>query len=148
MAETSVRLMQCAVASSGVLKIDRVGVGVGVILHSAAKKTAAGVHVLAPNSVSPTPDNPAKYANTAIPYVLDQLKVKAVTPPLSVAIVGGAAMMQDGGGMGAKVAAAVKDALRDAGLAVRLDKTGGSEVRVMTLDLGTGKVKVEKASDA
>ena len=147
MAETSVSLMQCAVASSGILKINRVGVGVGVILHSSVKKTAAGVHILAPNSVSPTPENPAKYANTAVPYALDQLKAKGVTPPLSVAIVGGAAMLKDGAGMGAKVAAAVKDALKEAGLIIKLDKTGGSEIRVMTLDIDTGKVKVDIAPE-
>jgi chemotaxis protein CheD len=137
--------MQCAVASSGVLKIDRVGVGVGVILYSSAKKTAVGVHVLAPNSVSPTAENPAKYANTAIPYALGRLKAKGVGPPLSVAIVGGAAMLQGAASMGEKVAAATKDALKEAGLAVKLDKTGGSEVRVMTLDLDTGKIKVDIA---
>ena len=75
--------MQCAVASGGVLKIGRVGVGVGVILHGPAKKMAVGVHVLAPNSVSPTPDNRAKYGNTAIPDALGQLKAQGVGPPLS-----------------------------------------------------------------
>jgi len=62
--------MECALADSGLLKIGHVGVGIGVILHSTVHKTAAGVHILAPDSVTPTPDKPAKFANIAIPYAL------------------------------------------------------------------------------
>jgi chemotaxis protein CheD len=134
--------MQWAVASSGVLKIDRVGVGVGVILYSPAKKTAAGIHVLAPNSVSATPENPAKYANTAIPYAIEQLEKQGAKPPLSVAIVGGASMLQGAASMGEKVVAAVKDALKKAGLIIKLDKSGGSKIRSMTVDIETGKIEV------
>ncbi len=143
MAETSVRLMQCAVVSSGVLTVDRVGVGVGVILYSPTKKMAAGVHVLAPNSASATPENPAKYANTAIPFALEELKKKGAGPPLHVAIVGGASMLKGAVSMGEKVVAAVKDALKQAGLRIKLDKSGGSQICLIAVDTETGQMGVK-----
>jgi len=142
MAETSVKIMQCGIASTGLLRIDRIGVGVGVILYSALHKTGAGVNVLAPDSVTPTPENPAKYANTAIPYALDQLKKRGVKPPFSVAIAGGSAMLQSAASMGQKLVEAVKDVLKKAHLNTKLDQTGGSKVRSMVLDIDTGKIKI------
>jgi len=136
--------MQCAVTSTGLLKIDRIGVGVGVILYSNLHKTGVGVHILAPHSSTPTPENPAKYANTAIPYALDQLEKRGVKPPLSIAVAGGAAMLgvSPETSMGTKVVAAAKDALTKAHLNIKLDQTGGREIRSMTLDIETGEMKI------
>ena len=44
MAETSVKIMQCALANSEIIKIDRVGVG--IILFSQSKKIGIGIHTL------------------------------------------------------------------------------------------------------
>ncbi len=150
MAETSVKLMQCAIAEDGKLKVNRVGVGVGVIIYSASQKKAAGVHVLAPNSMNTKPDIPAKYCNTAIPYAIDQLQKKGANPPYSVSVVGGAVMpgTPPAISMGPKMVAAVKEALTSAKLNIKEDHTGGSQILVMTIDLDTGKTKVEIAPDA
>ena len=142
MAETSVRIMQCAVASTGLLRIDRIGVGIGIILYSAFHKTGAGVHILAPSSGTPTPENPAKYADTAVHYVLDQLKKKGVKPPFSVAIAGGGTMLQSVASMGPRNVEAVKDVLKKAHLSVKHDQTGGSGIRSMVLDVETGKINI------
>jgi len=145
MAQKLVNLMECAVVNSGTLKINRVGVGVGVVLHSGSHKTAAGLHILAANSASAAPDNPAKYANTAIPFALSELKKKGVQPPLSVSVVGGGSMpgVPPEASMGPKVAGAVKDALKKAGLSVTSDQTGGSHIVTMIFDVGTGKFDME-----
>ena len=45
----------------------------------APEKVAAGIHILAANSVSASPDNPAKYANTAIPFALETLGKKGIS---------------------------------------------------------------------
>lgn len=142
MAETSVRLMQCVVASEGVLKIESIGVGVGVIIYSSFQKKGAGIHILAAKSETPTPDNPAKYANTAIPYAIDELKKNGANPPFSVAIAGGGAMLQGASSMGLKNVEAVKDALKQAGLSIKLERTGGSGIRSVVLDLEAGKLKI------
>lgn len=144
MSMTAVKIMECAVADQGEIKIDRIGVGVGVILYSPTQKIAVGIHVLAANSVSPTPDNPAKYANTAIPFALEQLGKKGVTPPLTVAFAGGSEMMNMPPEirMGPKIVASMSDALRKANLAVKMEKTGGGDIRSISLDIGTGKIDI------
>ena len=144
MSMTAVKIMECAVADQGEMRIDRIGVGVGVILYSPTQKIAAGIHVLAANSVSPTPDNPAKYANTAIPFALQQLGQKGVKPPLTVVFAGGAEMMNMPPEirMGPKIVATLSEALKQANLTVKMEKTGGSDIRSIHLDIGTGKIDI------
>lgn len=144
MADTSVKLLQCVVADSGRLIIDYIGSGVGIILYSAAKKTGAGLHVLAPKSGTITVKNPAMYADTAIPHVLEQLRAKGVNPPYSVAIAGGSTMPGKGTVLnsGLKVVDAVKEALANANLSVKVHQTGGNKIRSMILDIDAGKIKI------
>jgi chemotaxis protein CheD len=144
MSMTTVKIMECAVADQGEMKIERIGVGVGVILYSPTQKIAVGVHVLAANSVSPTPDNPAKYANTAIPFALEQLGKKGVKPPLTVAFAGGAEMMNMPPEirMGPKIVASMSDALKQSNLPGKMEKTGGGDIRSILLDIGTGKINI------
>lgn len=144
MALTSVRIMQCAFADTGQLKIGCIGVGVGVIVYSASKKAAVGLHILAAHSSTPNPDNPAKFANSAIPYALDLLKKEGVSPPFSVTIAGGAAMTGSslGSSMGSKVVEAVKESLAKANLHVKQDETGGSKIQTMLLEIMTGEISI------
>ena len=144
MAEISVKLLQCAVAKSGRLKIDHIGSGVGVILYNATQKIGAGLHILAPRAATLTAKNPVMYANTAIPHVLGELQAKGAGSPFSVAIAGGAGMMgkETVLNSGQKVVQAVKDALEEADLSVKIDQTGGNKVRTMILDIDAGKIKI------
>ena len=144
MEQTSVKIMQCAIANSGQMKIDCIGVGVGIILHSRLKKKAAGLHVLVPHSSTPSAPNPVKFANLAIPHVLGLLEKEGVSPPFTVSIAGGAAMegSPSGKGMGVKVVEAVKNALSEAKLSITVDDTGGSKIRSMLLDIETGKIEI------
>ncbi|MBW2016168.1 MAG: chemotaxis protein CheD [Deltaproteobacteria bacterium] len=144
MPDISVKLLQYAIAQSGRLRIDHIGSGVGVILYSAAQKTGAGLHILAPKSGKLTAKSPVMYANTAIPYILDQLRGKGVNPPFSVAIAGGATLLGKGAAInsGQNVVEAVKDALKKANLGVKIEQTGGNRVRSMILDIDAGKIKI------
>ena len=141
---TSIRFLQSAVVSSGVLTIENIGAGVGVILFSPERRIAAGVHIMAPSSRATSGKNPVMYADTAIPFILGELKKKGAGPPLSVAIAGGAGMMgsRNGTDIGDKVVEAVQLALGTAGLTAKINKTGGSLVRNMVLDVDAGKIKV------
>ncbi len=136
--------MQCFPAVSGQLKLDCIGIGVGIILYSRSKKVAVGVHVLAPRSATPTPDNPAKYANTAIPHAIETIQKEGAQPPYTVAIAGGAAMAGSvaGAGLGVKVVDAVKEALSNAKLNISIEKTGGANIKSMMLDLETGNIQI------
>jgi chemotaxis receptor (MCP) glutamine deamidase CheD len=144
MAETSVRLIEWAIATSGILKIDQIGFGVGVLIYSPSQKIGAGLHILAPRSASSNLKNPVMYANTAIPYVLDQLAQKGVTPPLSIAIAGGAGLLKSSSASGTsqQVVQAVKEALMAANLSVKIEETGGTKIRSMILDIDGGKIKI------
>ena len=144
MAETSVKLLECVIATAGLLKIDQIGSGVGVILYSPSKKIGAGLHVLAPFSGRVGCQKPIMYANTAIPYALEELARRGVTPPFSVAIAGGAALLKSQNALGSSqhMVDAVKQALAKANLIVKLEETGGTKMRCMVLDLDAGKIRV------
>ncbi len=145
MAETSVKLLQCEVASGGLLKIDQIGSGVGVIIYSASHRTGAGLHILAPRSGRMAVKNPLMYADTAVPFAMEQLAKRGVKAPFSVAIAGGASLLKCQTAMGSsqRMIGAVKEALSKAALTVKLEETGGAKVRSMTLDIDAGKIKIE-----
>lgn len=144
MAETSVKLLECVIATAGLLKIDQIGSGVGVLLYSPSKKVGAGLHILAPGSGRISSQRPIMYADTAIPYALEELARKGVTPPFSIAIAGGAALLksQSASGSSQHLIEAVKQAFAKANLAVKIEETGGSRLRSMLLDIDAGKIRV------
>jgi chemotaxis receptor (MCP) glutamine deamidase CheD len=141
---TSVRFLQATVVSSGIIKIENIGAGVGVILYNSQQRIAAGLHIMAPSSKAVNAKNPIMYADTAIPHILVELKKRGAGPPYSVAVAGGAGMIGSRNGLdiGRKVVAAVQAALKRSGLVVKVNKTGGTQVRTMLLDVDAGKIKV------
>ncbi len=141
---TSVRCFRSAVVSSGILKIENIGAGVGVILFNSERKIAAGLHIMAPTARGTNVKNPIMYADTAIPYILDELKKNGAGPPFSVAIAGGAGLLgsRSGSDIGRRIVEAVGLALKSSGLVPKIDKTGGTQIRAMLLDVDAGKIKV------
>ena len=93
MSEISVPLLRCAVANSGLLKIDRIGSGIGVIIYDNARHIGMGLHILAAHSGGLKPTNNFMFANTAIPQALTEIGQKGGNGPFSVAIAGGAVIM-------------------------------------------------------
>jgi chemotaxis receptor (MCP) glutamine deamidase CheD len=143
MADTVVKVAKFEMASKGLLKIEQIGAGVGVVIHSSANSVGAGLHILGPHTDSKG-SNPIMYANTAIPYALEQLEKNGVKAQMTIAIAGGASMLgqQGAASVGPKVTAAVKDALKKAHLTVKIDETGGPKVRSMILNIDTGKIEI------
>lgn len=142
MEQTSVKIMQCKAAKKGQLTIDCIGVGVGVLFFDRIKKVGVGLHVLAPHSATPSPPNPAKYADTGVLHAIDVLgKEGALSNPV-VAIAGGAAMEGSSSGisMGVKVVGAVKEALLKVKLQIAKEDTGGSKIRSIVLDIDKGQI--------
>lgn len=144
MQRTMVRHMKCAVAENGVLIIDRVGAGVGIIMYAPDRGVAAGIHVLAPVSDRPAPVNPARFANTAIPHALFQMEKLGAGAPSSIAIAGGVTMpgLPEPLDMGPRIVSAVKKAFAKANLKVKLEKVGGHRIRTMILNIDAGKIKI------
>lgn len=145
MAETSVKIMQCLLADKGILKIERVGVGVGILLYNPAKRIGIGVHTLAPQADTVNPPNPAKFADTAITHALKLFEKEGAGPPFIVALAGGATMAGSpvSSNVGLKVADAAKAALVKARLNIKTDQTGGSNIRTMILNIDTGEIQIK-----
>jgi chemotaxis receptor (MCP) glutamine deamidase CheD len=144
MVETSVALLQCGVADSGHLKIDRIGSGIGIIIYDNVNHIGIGLHVLASQSLSLNHSNPLMYANTAVPHALTEINRKGGNAPFSVAIAGGASlrMKQTEQTSGTQITEATKEALKKTGLQVTLEQTGGNKIRCMVLDIDAGKIKI------
>lgn len=136
--------MKCLVADRGLLIIDRIGAGVGIIMYSPAQNIAAGLHVLAPYSDKPAPVNPIRFANTAIPNALFQLQKMGVEAPSSIAIAGGASIpeMPEAADVGPRIVKAVNRAFSKARLKIKLEDTGGPKIRTMILNIDVGKIKI------
>jgi chemotaxis protein CheD len=142
MEQTSVRIMQCRTAKKGLMTVDCIGVGVGVVLYDKVKKIGVGLHVLAPRSATPSPPNPAKFADTGVPHALELLMNEGGLANPQVAVAGGAAMEGSiaGSSMGIKVVEAAKEALSKLKLPIFKEETGGSKIRSIVLDIDKGQI--------
>jgi chemotaxis protein CheD len=146
MKTVAVKPMRCEFATEGLLWIDRIATGVGIILYNPTKKIAAGVHVLRGYSQGRPADNPAYYADTALEHVIDELKKREAARPLSVAIAGGAALLgsDKDDHIGARLVSAVRDVLSRHSLQVKMEGVGGMKLRTMILNIDEGKIKITK----
>ncbi len=144
MKTTAVRPMKCEFATEGLLWIDKIATGVGIILFNPSKKLAAGMHVLRGLSQGRVTDNPAYYADTALEYVIAEFKKMGADRQISVAIAGGAAMLGSGedDNMGARLVTAIKSILSRYNLTVKLEGVGGTKLRTMILNIDEGKIKI------
>ncbi|MCP4713747.1 MAG: chemotaxis protein CheD [Deltaproteobacteria bacterium] len=144
MKETIVQPMKCVFATEGRLLVEKVGAGVGIVFFHNQSKTAAGIHVLRTLPDGTEVSNPMYYAETVIPYALDEFKERGITASFSIAVAGGASLMgmSKMGDMGSKLVAAVKETLAKANLNVKLEETGGPKIRSILLDIDAGKIKV------
>jgi chemotaxis receptor (MCP) glutamine deamidase CheD len=140
----AVKPMKCEIATEGLLWIDKIATGVGIILFNPQHKIAAGIHVLRGMSQGAVPENPAYYADTAIQHVLEEFGKMGIQGQISVAIAGGAVMLSSGEGenVGTRLVAAIKSFLSGKNLSVKLESVGGSKLRTMILNIDEGKIKV------
>ncbi len=144
MPEKAVSLLHCDCATSGLLKVDRIGSGIGIIIYDNSRRVGAGLHILAAHSGALKPANSFMYANTAIPQALSEIGKQGGAAPFSVAIAGGATILGGQPEQNPKknVVMAAKEALQLAGLSVAIEQTGGNKTRCMVLDIDAGKIKI------
>lgn len=125
---------------------------VGITFYDSRTKIGGLAHIMLPEC-RPAPGgkkvNYAKFADTAVPLILEELqKVGANKSRLVVKIAGGAQMFSFMGSddrmkIGDRNVQAVKEALRKAGLRISAEDTGGSYGRSMELKLDQGTVKIK-----
>jgi chemotaxis protein CheD len=118
---------------------------IALALHGPRQKTGAMAHVVLPQSNGrDTP--PGKFADTALPAMLNAL-AKMGTPASSVVakIAGGAAMFAVGGPLqiGDANIRAVTEALKAAGIRLAAQDVGGRKGRRVWFHAGTGELIVQ-----
>lgn len=123
-----------------------VGSCVGLAIYCQREKLAGLAHIVLPDSKGK--GEPAgKYADTAIPEVIRLLEDLAGKRSLrlSAKLVGGAKMFafQKGITIGDQNVAAVERILGDRGIPVLARCCGGEKGRRISLDVGTGAIRVE-----
>ena len=124
---------------------------VGITFYDSKVKVGGLAHIMLPDSRQARAGslNLAKFADTAIPMILEELdKMGAQKSRLVVKIAGGAQMFSFMGAddrmrIGERNVEAVKIALKQQGLKISGEDTGGSYGRSMELNLDNGKVNIK-----
>jgi chemotaxis protein CheD len=140
--ESVVRMGEAAASKAPGDHLACIGLGscIGLALVDRAGGVAALAHVMLPESSQPNPPQPYKFADLAVPALIDLVVATgAVRPRLEAAMVGGAAMFQFGGGgqdIGARNEAAVASLLAEHKIPVRAATCGGNRGRTIRIVVG------------
>ncbi|GMV08928.1 MAG TPA: hypothetical protein PKC83_07495 [Gemmatimonadaceae bacterium] len=147
--ELHVNVGQAAVRRDhGVLSCIGLGSCVALILYDRAARVGAVAHILLPNeALSRARGGPAKYASTAVSYLLDEMRAIAAVEAPDARLVGGASMFTgilNGAGvnMGERNVQATRRALAAVGVPIIGEEVGGNHGRSVFLDVATGVVRV------
>jgi chemotaxis protein CheD len=121
---------------------------IGLALVDGGCRAAALAHIVLPTASRHRPAAAAKYADTAVPALVNELEGLGVRHhSIGAVIVGGARMFSMGGGMdiGSRNEAAVRDALRAARIPLLGSITGGSVGRTIRVHVGDRWVSYKEA---
>lgn len=132
--------------------IMTIGLGscIGIALYDRNKKVAGLSHIMLPDSTQfKSASNPMKFADSAIPILVDKMKDQGCRKQNIVAkIAGGASMFNFSdksiiSDIGKRNSDAVKKALKEIGIPIIAEDTGGDKGRTMILEASTGKVTLK-----
>lgn len=130
-------------------KIMTIGLGscIGIALYDKSLKVAGLAHIMLPDSTQfKNVTQPLKFADLAIPILIEKMLKKGCKKRELVAkIAGGASMFNFSdksmvSDIGKRNAEAVKKALSKQGIPILAENTGGNKGRTMILDSEDGKV--------
>jgi chemotaxis protein CheD len=144
--EIAVHMGEAAASATPGDTLVCIGLGscIGLVLVDRARGISAVAHVMLPASSQPDPPLPHKYADLAVPALIDlALATGARRTRLEAALVGGAAMFKFGSGSGQEIGqrntAAVTGLVEAARIPIRAAETGGSKGRTLRVRVGIGK---------
>jgi len=146
----NVGVAQVKLGNNPVVLRTILGSCVGICIYDRIKKIGGLAHVLLPKDTS-AGQTPEKYADTAIPLLLQRLlKEGAKREHLSAKIAGGASMFKFGanvslGQIGEKNIAETKLVLENLKIPLLEEDTGGNAGRVIDFFLNDGHLKVKAA---
>ena len=136
--------------SPSVLISYGLGSCIGISLYDPQRKIGGLLHIMLPDSTQArTSDNPAKFADTGIPLMInDVIALGASRSRLVAKIAGGAQMFAFSNAtdimrVGTRNAETCKQILKRNGIRVIAEDTGGNYGRTVSIDLATGSYKVK-----
>jgi len=122
---------------------------VGIALYDAVNKIGGLAHIMLPDSTQArSTENPAKFADTALPLMLNEMiKMGATKAKVTAKIAGGAQMFTfanatDVMRVGERNAEAVRMLLKKMDIKILADDTGGNYGRTVELKIDTGIYRV------
>lgn len=122
---------------------------VGIALYDAVTKIGGLAHIMLPDSTQArSTENPAKFADTALPLMLNEMiKMGALKARVTAKIAGGAQMFTfanatDVMRVGERNAEAVRMLLKKMDIRILADDTGGNYGRTVELKIDTGIYRV------
>lgn len=123
---------------------------IGISLYDPQRKIGGLLHIMLPDSTQArSSDNPAKFADTGIPLMInDVIALGASRSRLVAKIAGGAQMFAFSNAtdimrVGTRNAETCKQILKRNGIRVIAEDTGGNYGRTVSIDLATGSYKVK-----
>lgn len=136
-----------AARAPGALATIGLGSCVAVVLHDPETGVGGLAHVLLPTrDAARDRSNPAKFAETAVPALLGEMRALGARGRVVARLVGGATMFAalaaPGAQLGDRNVAAARDALALAGIPIVGEDVGGDFGRSVLLDLAAGRVVV------
>jgi len=149
MSQITVGVADYAVARGDVTLVT-VGLGscVAIVLHDPSTNVGGLAHILLPDeTLSRDTANAAKFATTAVPLLLQEMKHLGARGEVVARIAGGAAMFRSllassGLNVGERNVDATRRVLHDAGVRLAGEDVGGEHGRSVYFSLRTGQVRV------
>jgi len=136
---------------SGTLVILGLGSCVGLFLRDPLSKVAGCAHVMLPDSLAFSNRLiPAKFADTAVPSLVETMMKEGANPDrLEAKLAGGAAMFASASNpnllpLGLRNVIAVREALRLAGVPLKVEDIGGVQGRSVYYRVSDGKLLIKR----
>lgn len=138
-------------SSSEIDTLRALGLGscIGLCAFDAKLKLACLAHIVLPQSKAASSIDLGKYADTAVPYVIEQMSKRgALKTRLRFAIAGGAQLFSFAGAgerldVGKRNTEAVKELLKKLNMNLVAEDVGGKSGRTVSLNARTGEVTVK-----
>jgi chemotaxis protein CheD len=135
-----------------ILETQSLGSCLGIVMYDPLSKVSGLAHTMLPDSKKSNVGNkPAKYIDTAIAELLNQMLALGADRGLILAKISGGACMFSSSSLGdfmnigARNTAAAKAALHELKIQIVAEDCGGSHGRTLEFDTTTGKVLVKSA---
>ena len=152
MTDHMVRMGELAVSADEGDVLVSLGLGscIGVALVDRRRRIAGLAHVMLPSSDGHASASIGKFADTAIPELLERITaLGALLPRVDAALVGGAQMFALAGGstldVGNRNAAAVEEQLAKRRIRIQARATGGNKGRTVRVAVAGGVVSFKEA---